>query len=177
MKDLFGNQTIRTLGLYQPFATLMGCGKEIETRWVQAGRMAPFPEGYYLLYSTQKAYTQNQFDSIALKYRYKGWNAANSDESIDLNGYALWVGKLVKRALLEPNEREKAFVDVDLLCGGMFTMFKPKWYKEQGRYYDQEYRLWGLHFRDVKRIKPFVFKGKQGVGILSEEDKNKIEFV
>lgn len=35
---------IRTLVIYQPYATLMGHGK-LETRWVKHGRKPPFPRG------------------------------------------------------------------------------------------------------------------------------------
>jgi hypothetical protein len=175
MKDLFGEETVRTLGLYQPFATLMGCGKEIETRWVQEGRMAPFPEGTYLLYSTQKAYSMKEFVDVAGFYAQKGYNYASSDETFNVNGCALWVGRLVKRAYLKPDEREKAFVDVydDYFENGKFTHLK------EGHVFGtfEKSDLWGLHFEDVKRIKPFVFKGKQGVGILTKEQKELIEFV
>lgn len=169
MKDLFGEETVRTLGLYQPFATLMGHGK-IETRWVQAGRMAPFPEGTYLLYSTQKAYTDNEFGNIAGEWAADGWELAWQDDTLQLDGYALWVGKLVKRSYLQPNERMNAFVGY------------PSQYFDGSKYYSFNEKgdpiyLWGLHFENVKRIKPFIFKGKQGVGILTKEQKELIEFV
>ena len=37
--------------------------------------------------------------------------------------------------------------------------------------------LWGLHFENMRRIKPFPFKGKQGIGFLTKEQKQLIEFV
>jgi len=65
----------------------------------------------------------------------------------------------------------KAFVDINM------TMLKDA--PEEIDFFKEiiidDHTLWGLHFENVQRIKPFEFKGKQGVGILSDEHKNLIE--
>jgi hypothetical protein len=172
MKDLFGNEPVRTLGLYQPYATLMLHGK-IESRWVQEGKKAPFPLGKYLIYSTKKAYTVREFEHVAGEYSSDAVKLFSGDETLDLYGYALAIGDLVEVKKMGMGEIPKAFIDINL------TMLKDA--KEGVDLWEEitidESTLWGLHFKSVKRIKPFPFKGKQGVGFLSTEDQSKIEFV
>lgn len=166
------SEKIRTLGLYQPYASLMLHGK-IESRWVEEGKKPPFPLGKYLIYSTKKSYSVEEFKHVAGDYYNDARNIITREETSTLNGYAICMGDLVKREKLGYNQLPKAFVDINIT---MVKMGKEDidWYKEiivDGR------QLWGLHFENVKRIKPFEFKGKQGVGFLSRVDQMRIEYV
>lgn len=149
---------IRTLGLYQPFAGLMVSGK-IETRRVKTGRKAPFPIGYYLLYATQKEYPLDKVKTISGNQYSKILQIRADDPTslCQITGHAICIGQLCKRFRIFDNSfDEKTFVQY---------------------YFDPEYALIGLEFRDVRKIAPFPFRGKQGVGFLSADDRAKIKFI
>lgn len=147
-------EAIRTLGLYQPFASLMMHGK-IETRWIRKGRKPPFPKGAYLLYSTKKAYTPHQTAVVAGNQYQRIKDIMATDDSFKLKGMALCVGELYKIIYVVPGMDDQTFVH----------------YRT-----DTTHVMVGLMFRNVRRIKPYPFKGKQGVGILTAEERAKIEF-
>lgn len=159
MIDLSSNEPIRTLGLYQPYAGLMLHGK-IETRWVKKDRKPPFPPGIYLIYSTQKAYTRHEFRTIAGQSGFdKAKIHMDFDHKLRLNQYGLMLAVLPEGGVYDmtPNDSEAAFVE----------------YCEE-----QFYRLVCLKFEQQTPIKPFKFeKGKQGIGFLSAEDRNKIQLI
>jgi len=166
MKDLFGEETIRTLGLYQPYATLMLHGK-IETRWVYHTKKAPFPLGKYLIYSTKKAYSVGEFRSIAGDHYPEAERTFMDDPTIQLNGYALGIGDLIKVEPLSGWEATlRTFVDPDMRQVESIDPFTI-----------DSRVLWGLYFENMRRIKPFPFKGKQGIGFLTKEQKQLIKFL
>lgn len=165
MTDLFGNQKIRTLGLYQPFASMMAFGK-IETRWVGKSKSGkwkkpPFKLGKYLIYSCKKAYhvsdgaldgisTHDQIDIIEdLQYQY----AIFFTEF----GSALMLTDLVR--IIDPLTS-----DVE----NTYVRFQQP---------TDTHRMVGLVFENVQRIQPFEFKGKQGIGFLDDVYKSKIKFI
>lgn len=164
MIDLFGNEKIRTLGLYQPFATLMLYGK-IETRWVNYPKKAPFPLGKYLIYSTQRCYDffeaeQMMGEEVDLAHRHfkteinYGKGTINPETKDFILGHAICLGDLVH--ILDPitPDIHHTFVEYMAPCTR---------------------RRVGLAFENMQRIEPFKFKGKQGVGILTEEQKKLIK--
>jgi hypothetical protein len=168
---------IRTLGLYQPYATLMLHGK-IETRWVRDGKKPPFPLSQYLIYSTKKYYTSEEFSNIAGKYASDGRKKIENDPSLSVKwmsknqplninkSWAIAVGTLTEVELFRPQQQPMAFVDTGM------PSFPVKHVDTKGNLIV----LWALIFENVKRIKPFEFThGKQGVGILKDEDRNKIQ--
>lgn len=163
---LFGENTtiIRTLGLYQPYASLMLHGK-VETRWVRKGRKPPFPPGKYLIYSTAEAcdyptlYTWS--GSILIKHIQ---DILENEPTRSLTGYALAIVDLREPVLMKPINELECFVKY---VGE--ELRKDKF----GR--DWSYMQWCLPFRKVQRIEPFEFKGKQGVGILPESEHSKIK--
>ncbi len=73
-----------------------------------------------------------------------------------LRSVALCIGDLVEVVDLEPLSGDETYVLYDE---------------------DDEKRMVVLRFKNMKRIKPFPFKGKQGVGFLSKEDEAKIEYL
>lgn len=161
MIELSKTTVIRTLGLYQPFAGLMLHGK-VETRWIRNGRKPPFPFGPYLIYATKKTYwidqlcdhpegmcTRTQVDAIK--------HLMTIDEDAFLEGRALMVCNLV--SIIDPVRPDTQ---------STWVKYVPP---------DSCYRRVGLVFTDVKRIKPFAFKGKQGIGFLQDGDRSKIQFV
>ncbi len=165
MADLFGNEVIRTLGLYQPYAQLMLHGK-IESRWIKMGKKPPFPLGRYLLYATKKSYSIPEFNHIAGKYADDARQTLKGDQIF--NGYAIGIGKLVKVQQFDMRDGLKAWVDIEKLEPEL--QHKP--------YIAIDYHiLWGLHFEDVQRVNPFPFKGKQGVGFLDDELKKRIQII
>jgi hypothetical protein len=175
MKDLFNNEVIRTLGLYQPYATLMLHGK-IESRWVKRGKKPPFPLGEYLIYSTKKQYKFDEFTKmagydLATKARelfFKDVCNINITHSQHLNGFAIGVGELFEVCKMPATWLDDAYYwpPVDQIDPNV-----------EGEISIDGYTLWALRFKDVKRIKPFPFKGKQGTGFLKANDKAKIEYV
>lgn len=167
---------IRTLGLYQPFASLMLHGK-IETRMVACEwdsatqsvkyRKPPFPLGTYLIYSTKKEYNRTEVKAITGRF-YKQALLKLADEptfnSNDRNGHALCIGNLVE--IIDQIQCEfhpETFVDLPI-------------YDFDISNYPIARRV-GLRFENVKRLKPFPINGKQGIGFLSEADHLKIEFI
>lgn len=162
MKDRIKNEVVRTLGMYQPYASLMLHGK-IETRWVQEGKKPPFPLGLYLLYATKKS----QFQDFAItsgKYRVAAMEVLK-DEVIIGNGSLVAIGDLINLRLYDPaTDGPKTFVDS--FDGRMQIVKGDKCIN---------YVLWCLEFESIHSIKKyFRFKGKQGVGKLDRADKDKI---
>lgn len=149
------DKIIRTLGLYQPFAGLMlPPYNKIETRWVANGRKPPFPLGKYLLYSTKRVYTREEFLAISAEY---GLAVDTERIKFKLTGKALCIGDLVRVEKMTKEHQEKAFV----------AHHDPT----------DTHTRWCLIFENVKAIDPFTFSGKQGIGFLSEQDKEKIKFL
>jgi hypothetical protein len=101
MIDIFGNETIRTIGLYQPFASLMHHGK-IETRWVKKGKKPPFPLGKYILYSTLKSYSDKELDYICGERQFvRIMRSLIHDATIKLRGYAISTSKVEVERVME----------------------------------------------------------------------------
>jgi hypothetical protein len=152
------NLPIRTLGLYQPYAGLMLYGK-IETRWVKKGRQPPFPPGQYILYATKKSYSLEALNFIAGEQLERIKKIIDEDDkdyrSCAITGHAIAFGVLKILVRVIPSMEDETFVQ----------------YSEK-----KTHVLAGLVFEDVKRIEPFEIKGKQGIGFLSEADKQKIKF-
>lgn len=171
--DLFGkliSDTVqmRALGFYQPFATLMLHGK-IETRWVIAGHKPPFPLGKYLFYSTKKACSVLQLQDWAggKDMVQHIQETTYGDPSLELDGYALGTGELVRLAPMLRHEQDQAFV---------------KWIGTQTK--DGRVRTqWALYFENVQAIDPFKWElgghslGAQAVSIVPECLLNKIKIV
>jgi len=154
---------IRTIGFYQPFASLMLHGK-IETRWIRANKKPPFPLGTYLFYSTQKSCDDNTLMDWCGKKIIDNINITlENDLTKKLNGYAIGMGELVKIEPLQEKEEEKSFVKY---VGNKIEVVKNiSIHKIQ----------YGLYFENVQRIKPFIWKfGKQGIGFLPEQEISKI---
>ncbi len=154
---------IRTLGFYQPYASLMLHGK-VESRWVIKGKKPPFPLGKYLIYSTKKRYSPEGFKDIAGDKAHYALDLLKDEPTASLDGYALAVGDLVEIVPMTPTMELRAFIDTDMRL----------WESQDPITIDGRC-LWGLVFDDVKRIKPFPFKGKQGVGFF--RDRFKLEYL
>lgn len=150
----------RTLGLYQPFASLMAYGK-IETRFVRNGKKPPFPLGQYLIYSCRKFYDVDEggLDEISTPEQIaKIVELQNSDDLFFCEfGSAIVLCDLTK--IIDPLTED----------------IQNTWVKYVAP--DSCYRRVGLVFENVKRIVPFDFKGKQGIGFLSDEDFEKIVII
>lgn len=168
MKNLFGEETIRTLGLYQPYATLMLHGK-VETRWVSGKKKPPFPFGKYLIYSTIKCYgfdeamdmmgDQEAEARVLFRKEFEmGHSGTINPHSRNLLlGHAIGIGDLIEIIdPITPDTNVRTFVEYVEPCSR---------------------RRVGLVFENMRRIKPFPFKGKQGIGFLTSEQKQLIEFV
>lgn len=162
------NETIRTLGFYQPFCSLMLHGKK-ETRWVREGRKPPFPLGKYLLYSTKKPCTPEQL-LIWCGWIYEGNYIAETlftDKTVQLNGYAIAIGELVSLRRMTVEDERSAFVK--------YLEFDFRDGKDGITYACVQ---WILEFENVQAIEPFKFNdGKQGVGILNPELHHKIKIL
>lgn len=155
---LFDNEEIiHTLGLYQPFGSLMLHGK-IETRWVRVGHKPPFPLGRYLLYTTQKECSNpTLFEWCGAEIMSNIIDTLKDDVTKDLKGYALCYGDLYKiQPMTESDEAE---------C---FVKYKPFDIREDKNGKKHHYKQQCLFFTNIQPVEPFKFKGKQGVGILKQ---------
>ena len=153
----------RTIGLYQPFASLMLHGK-IETRWIREGKKPPFPKGKYLFYSTQKRCDDSTLlswsgsEKAALIYELM-----QHEPTVKLGGYAIGIGNLVDVRLLLPNDAN-TFIK--------FVGKKTELIKDEQVTKVQ----WALFFENVQRIEPFIWvHGKQGVGYVPPIELPKIK--
>jgi hypothetical protein len=169
MKDLFGEEKIRTLGLYQPYASLMLNGK-VETRWVANDRKPPFPFGWYLIYSCKKAYKDFEFKHISGEFYQDAKTVLTNEPTVTLNGHAIAVGYLIKKMKAFPLMMPETYVGLKNIA----EQINP--FEDANNLIIDGHTLWALTFQNVKRIKPFPFKGKQGVGILTEEQKKLIQY-
>lgn len=155
-------ETIRTLGLYQPYAQLMFHGK-IETRWIRQGTKPPFPLGEYLLYSCKQEYPVQTVSQMAGEKQFKRIKELTHGATL-LKGHALMLGTLKKIIYVVPGMENETFV-----------MYQgPQQYVNKRGNIVTRVRV-GLIFENIRAIKPFPFKGKQGVGILSDQDRAKIK--
>src|SRR5687767_10873250 len=157
------NEPMRTLGLYQPYAEMMLHGK-IETRWIRAGTKPPFPLGPYMLYACKSDYPLTTLSQIAGEKQYKRITETINGLQL-IRGAALCTGDLVKIIYIIPGMDDQTFVRYQ----------GPMEYKNKAGNIVKRVRV-GLIFENVRRITPFPFKGKQGVGILSAEDRKKISY-
>lgn len=159
-QSIFGDDStleqpvIRTLGLWQPFASMILHGKT-ETRKVRKGMKPPFPHGIYLIYSTQKVTpptdlthwcTAEQQDLI--------FQTLRDEPTAELRGYALAIMEVKGLAKMTRHDEHHAYIK------------HVEW---------PEHDVWMFAQENVQRIEPFEFKfGKQGVGILPESERQKI---
>jgi len=111
MKDLFGNQPIRSLSWKEPFATLMLYGK-VETRpWATKYR------GLVLICASKKPYTSEEVRQLAGEVQHsrimEGMDGIKTHE-----GHAIAVGELNDCRLMYPVDANKCFIEYnpDLNC-------------------------------------------------------------
>ncbi len=136
---------VRSLGLHQPFASLMLHGK-IETRPRETK-----VRGWVLIYSTKTECTPDQVLALSGPHiQYAIARKLDKEHTADIRGGALCLAKLVDCRPMTPNDEVPCYVQ-----------YHP------GK--------WCWIFDEVIRIKPFPIKGKQGWGILDQETINKIE--
>lgn len=160
---------IRTLPLYQPYASLMLHGK-IETRWVNKNKKPPFPLGKYIIYSTKKSYSWDSFKELSGEYFEKAMRILNNEATP--NGVAICTCDLVKVEDAYPLLMPETYVGLERIGEQLDLDSEASELVIDGQ------KLRFLHFQNVKRIKPFPFKGgKQGVGFLSKEDEDKIVYI
>lgn len=157
-------EKIRTLGFYQPYGSLMLHGK-VETRWVKTGKKPPFPLGKYLFYTTQKKATKEQlleWSGNIITEKIK--STLQNEETVGYNQYAIGIGELFKVEPLTINDE------------GFVLLQKEKVELKDGlRIHKTQ---WALHFENVQRIDPFLWKyGKQGVGFVPETEIIKIKII
>lgn len=146
-------EIIRTLGLYQPYASLMLHGK-IETRLVRRFKSPPFPLGKYLLYSTKKDISIGAVERISGPaqvdriFKTLFPEGAKHEPTAGMFGYAIAIAELDLNRYMTKEDEDAAFA----------------LYKE-----DPCYKQWCLVFKNVHRIEPFLWEyGKQGIGIIGQ---------
>lgn len=162
----------RTIGFYQPFGSLMLHGK-IETRWILEDRVPPFPLGKYLFYTTQSPiYKPTLIEWCGDEILSKIDKVLENEPTKNLGGagvgYAIAIGELTKIRLLKKEEADLAFVKFVGTQNQLNTTTAKYQIKDQ----------WALHFENVQRIEPFVWKfGKQGIGFVPESELSKIKII
>lgn len=144
----FGNEEIRALSWKQPFATAMLHGK-IETRtWNTDYR------GLVLICTSKASYDEATAIRICGELQFiRMCRVISKDmDTLDLEGYAIAVGRLVDCQKMKPDDEDKTFVKYrnDLYCHV---------------------------YEDIKPIEPFAWKGSQGWRKLDRETISKIKFI
>lgn len=164
--DLFGtsNGVIRTLGLFQPFGTLMMMDK-VESRWIRAGKKPPFPLGEYLIYTTKKPCSNmDLYDWCRNDQVLQITELISKDETKHLNGYAIGIVSLV--AVKPLTADDNSYVK--------FVGTKTEVIKDACVTKTQ----WGLHVENRRRIEPFEWRfGKQGTGFVPDSELQKIKIL
>ncbi len=151
MKELFKNETIRSLSWYQPYASLMLHGK-IETR-----RYPTNVRGKVLICACKKPYSITQIAEISGHEQYIRIVESKLSGHVfhrENLGCAIAIGDLVDCRPMTKEDADKCFVG-----------------------YNEDKKLWCWIFENVRKIEPFQIRGKQGWGILDEETKSKIKII
>ena len=157
------DEIIRTIGLHQPYAGLMLHGK-METRWVQVGKKPPFPLGKYLIYATQTVYTRKLIGLISGDQYPRVMERCCGLFTDPAHFYAAQPLCLAQLVLV------RDLTELDSAIA--FVQYKPPRRNAKGKMV----RMVGLSFDLIHRIEPFPFKGKQGIGFLTTEQKKLIKF-
>lgn len=164
-------EDILALSWKQPYGDMMPHGK-IETRtWSTKYR------GKVLICASQAPYNyktvlaisghmQAERMSVRLKFRLR-----DNDLKHRLNnGKAIAVGDLVGCREMRPEDEDKCFVE-----------YREPWMEERKRKNGTtvmvQVKLYCLFFENVRRIKPFPFKGAQKWAKVTEEQKKMIEYI
>lgn len=149
MDKLFHNERMMALSWKQPFGTAMLHGK-VETRTWWASY-----QGLVLICTSKRPYDLETVRKICGGDRlfFAMCQQMKSDTStLDLNGYAIGIGRLVSCSRMEIRHEEKSFVKHQ---AGLFCHF----------------------YEDVRPIKPFEWKGSVGWKKVDEATIKKIELV
>jgi hypothetical protein len=140
---------ILALSWKQPFASLMLCGK-IETRvWKTKYR------GEVLICASKKSYSLKELNDICGQYQlYRIFDTLHCDLGCvdDLCGLAIAIGRLVDCRPMQKTDEDNCF-----------ALYNPD--------------LWCHVYEDVREIKPFPFRGKQGWSKLDKTTFDKIEYI
>lgn len=155
MKDIFGNEEIRMLSFWQPFAGLMLYGKTETRKWATKYRGLILICSTFTPFERQPSEMQQLYDfssenkgDISLA---KTMEKQNGHDVFDLNGYAIAIGRLVQCRKVKLSDKT-------------YFMHPPE--------------LYAHVYEDVKRIKPFPLKGFQGLPRRINDDiKSKIEII
>jgi len=147
--EQFGDEKVLALSWKQPFGTAMLFGK-IETRvWATKYR------GWVLICTSKMSYAEptvrnisgnSLFEKMCVTMRS---DAESEEGTLNLNGYAIAIGRLVDCRPMNPLDETTAFVKYhpDLFC----------------------------HiYEDVRAIEPFAWKGTQGWKEVTNEIKQQI---
>ena len=165
--DLFGEniELLRTIGLYQPFCSLMLHGK-VETRWVRNGRFAAFPLGKYIGYCTWKFCTPTMLaDWCGVDLERLITETLKEDYTQHMQQKALWIGDLIKIGTMYEWQEKECFVK-----------YKGEQVRIDKNGKSHVYHQQVLYFENVQAIEPFDFEyGKQGVGIFPQSEKHRIK--
>lgn len=170
MNDLFGQEVIRTIGMYQPFCSMMLTPyNKLETRWALEGRRPSYPLGKYIGYSTLKPCTDEQFIEWT-----GGTKRPEYLKQEPLNGYAIWLGEVTGMRLMEKKDETTTYIKY------IGRKLFPKVIEQINVTKIQ----WVLFFENVKQIQTFKFEdengksiGKQGVGKLEFKYHHKIKII
>lgn len=147
LPEQYFGPTIKALSWKQPYATLMFHNKVETRKWNTAYR------GWVLICTSKKRYFDSQVWSISGQYNYQIiQKILQEDISGCIDGMAIGIGYLAGVSSIDSNRIYQTFVKND-----------------EG--------LFGLHFTEVHRIKPFLFKGGQRWKNLTEEQIKQIEII
>lgn len=148
-------ERILALSWKQPFGSLMLHGK-IETRvWDTKYR------GPVLICTSKSAYSEEAVLSISGAYQFQRLcQRLLKDKTLDLNGYAIAIGKLVDSRPMKSNDEDKCFVK----------------YREPWVDGNRKVRQLFCHvYEDLQAIEPFPWRGSQGWRELNQSELSLIK--
>jgi hypothetical protein len=161
---------IMALSWKQPYGTAMLFGK-IETRtWDIKYR------GWMLICTSKQSYNLDVVRKISGNDLFvKICNVINNDpdkySTLDLDGYAIGIGRLVDSRKMTLTDEEKCFVK-----------YRPPWNEEKinkktGKSKVVEKCLWCHIYENVHPVKPFPWKGSQGIRQVTPDQRKLIEII
>jgi hypothetical protein len=148
-KEEIRQSVVRALTWKEPFATAMLRGKSKETRTWKV-----YPRGLVLICSGMAMYSTDQLIEICGIGNFDRLCTIVGDRQRIFSltrGKAIAIGRLVECWPMKQEDEAEAFVKLN--------------------------RLYVHKYVEIRPINPFPFRGKQGWTILTEEQKNQIEFL
>lgn len=123
-----------------------------------------------MIYSTKRGYTASEIKAISGQHASYLFHVLKDETELP-DGQPIAIGQLFNVSKFDA-DKDGIMTLVDEPTGKLFN-----WIDAEEKILGPTHQLWCLEFSDIQRIEPFPFTGKQGVGILTEEQKKFIKVI